>query len=101
MRIGRHGINGVKIKQPARKDAIAFNAMRYYPAFGVKSGRVALFTRFLNAGNRFAEALRRVLERLGPSSTCFFHRWNNPKKQPQKAMDNEVCSCLHRTLDHV
>ncbi len=56
--MGRHGINGVKIKQPARKDAIAFNAMRYYPAFGVKSGRVALFTRFLNAGNRFAEALR-------------------------------------------
>ena len=72
MHIGRHGINGVKIKQPAHKVAIAFNAMRYYPAFGVKSGRVALFTRFLNAGNRFAEALRGVFERPRLPAPAFF-----------------------------
>ena len=57
--------------------------MRYYPAFGVKSGPDALFTRFLSAGNQVADKitlivrvfLKRfecVLVVFGLSRTCFF-----------------------------
>jgi hypothetical protein len=57
--------------------------MRYYPAFGVKSGPDALFTRFLSAGNQVAEGialctgtfwerLTSVLDSLGLFCTCFF-----------------------------
>jgi hypothetical protein len=31
--------------------------MRYYPAFGVKSGPDALITRFLSAGNQVSEGI--------------------------------------------
>ena len=42
-----------------------------------------------------------VLKRLKHPGICLFHQRNTLKKQPQKAMDNEVCSCLHRIFDHV
>ena len=50
--------------------------MRYYPAFGVKSGLDALFTRFLSAGNQVAfrdcAGQWRVLNGFGAFPNLFF-----------------------------
>jgi hypothetical protein len=34
--------------------------MRYYPAFGVKSGMDALFRRFLHAGNQVSDGFVKI-----------------------------------------
>jgi hypothetical protein len=46
---------GVKLKKRPRRPMDS-QGMRYYPAFGVKSGPDALFRRFLGAGSRFHSA---------------------------------------------
>jgi hypothetical protein len=48
---------GVKLKKRPRRPMDS-QGMRYYPAFGVKSGPDALFRRFLGAGSRFPQRRR-------------------------------------------
>ncbi|TAG32752.1 MAG: hypothetical protein EAZ34_09490 [Polaromonas sp.] len=63
--------------------------MRYYPAFGVKSGPDALFTRFLSAANQFAEDIALHSRAFWARSVwfvvflrLFFSPVKSPEKQP-------------------
>ena len=99
---------GCKYQTACFLRACAGKAMRYYPAFGVKSGPDALFTRFLSAANQVAEDIaldsRAFWERFvwfGVFLRLFFPPMKLPENNPKKAMNHEVCSCPHRTPDHV
>jgi hypothetical protein len=70
---------GVKLKKRPRRPMDS-QGMRYYPAFGVKSGPDALFRRFLGAGSR----CRRGFE--APPASVSHHGLINKKAMGQRSL---------------